>query len=637
MQKEVCREVPKEVCHLGLANPHKVKRPMQLKWCTKKGEGDDSTPTYQTSYLPPPGSTPTGKPFSATATPLNLNPDGSPLTWKSARTGPNSDDWWVSKDNEWRRLFTLTETCVAVHRDTLLSGIIPTYFSDKVREKIKETDQGSFLERRVRSVLGGDRLTATGPTRCNVAETVLIKAFYNSVVSDRADYSTADIANFYYGTPLPDNEHVYASVPLSSFSDTILDEYHLRHFIHNGQILLKFLKTIPGLPNAGILSKQRVDKIFAARGYIEDELVPCVYSHANNTLFVLVVDDMAIKYHGHAARQHLLDTLTDAGYGLTLNDKGTKFVGLTVNYQRSAGKLTISMPDYAEKVLKRFSHRNIQPCESPLLYDPPNYGAQSQRALDDTSDTLSDAANKEGQEIVGCGLWYARMIDSPTLTAISTIATELADKHTSIEPKLDRYLGYLMQYPTSQICFQASDRQYIVFGDVSHNSVTRGRSRAGGYGFYGWVGDPQRLNGAVFTMSCILDVVTASAAEGEYGAAYMVARHSVWMRAISNALRHPQGSTTIWCDNTVAVGLANDTLKIGRTKSIDLRFHWLRDRIRQEQFTITWVKSEENIADFFTKALPVHQHIQRRNQLVIHTTNSKRRIRTLNWRNSNTS
>ena len=60
MQKEVCREVPKEVCHLGLANPHKVKRPMQLKWCTKKGEGEENVPTYQTSYLPPPSNSPTG-------------------------------------------------------------------------------------------------------------------------------------------------------------------------------------------------------------------------------------------------------------------------------------------------------------------------------------------------------------------------------------------------------------------------------------------------------------------------------------------------------------------------------------------------------------------------------------------------
>ena len=388
--------------------------------------------------------------------------------------------------------------------------------------------------------------TPTGPTRCNVAETELIKAFFNSVVSDRAYFSTAEIANFYYGTPLPDTEHVYANVPLHRFSDVILDEYNLRPFIHNNQILIKFLKTIPGLPNAGILSKQSVDKIFAARGYYEDELVPCIYRHlTNNTLFLLVVDDIAIKYRDHAGRQHLSDTLTAAGYGLTLDDKGSKFVGLHINYQRSDGKLSISMPDYAAKVLKRFSHRSIRPCDSPMLYEAPNYFTTSQQAIDDTSDTLSDAAYKEGQEIIGCGLWYARMVDSPTLTAVSTLATELAERHISIEPKLDRYLGYLMKYPTSSICFYASDMNYIVFGDVSHNSVTRGRSRAGGYGYYGWYDDPSRLNGAVFTMSCILDVVTASAAEGEYGAAYMVARHAVWMRAISTALGHPQTPTTL--------------------------------------------------------------------------------------------
>ena len=256
---------------------------------------------------------------STSDTPLNLNPDGSPLTWKSARQGPNQEDWWKAKDVEWDRLFTLTQTCIAVHRNTLPPGVIPTYFNDKVREKIKEADGQSFLERRVRTVLGGDRITTAGPTRCNVAETELIKAFYNSVVSDNADYSTADLANFYYGTPLPETEQIYASVPLSSFSPAIMNKYNLQPYIHNNQILLKFLKTIPGLPNAGILSKQRVDSIFAARGYHEDDLVPCIYRHTSNrTLFLLVVDDMAIKYYGVEARDHLLDTLKSAGYGLTL-------------------------------------------------------------------------------------------------------------------------------------------------------------------------------------------------------------------------------------------------------------------------------------------------------------------------------
>ena len=33
--KQVCRKVPKEVCHMALTKPHSIKKPMQMKWCTK--------------------------------------------------------------------------------------------------------------------------------------------------------------------------------------------------------------------------------------------------------------------------------------------------------------------------------------------------------------------------------------------------------------------------------------------------------------------------------------------------------------------------------------------------------------------------------------------------------------------------
>jgi hypothetical protein len=44
------------------------------------------------------------------------------------------------------------------------------------------------------------------------------------------------------------------------------------------------------------------------------------------------------------------------------------------------------------------------------------------------------------------------------------------------------------------------------------------------------------------------------------------------------------------------------------SKSIDMRFHWLRYRVRQGQFDIIYVPGLQNIADFFTKALPVARH-----------------------------
>ena len=66
------------------------------------------------------------------------------------------------------------------------------------------------------------------------------------------------------------------------------------------------------------------------------------------------------------------------------------------------------------------------------------------------------------------------------------------------------------------------------------------------------------------------------------------------------------------------MGLANDTVKVKRSKSIDMRFHWIRDRIRQGHFTVSWVAGAANLADFFTKALPVKRH-QELMKLLVHT------------------
>jgi hypothetical protein len=44
------------------------------------------------------------------------------------------------------------------------------------------------------------------------------------------------------------------------------------------------------------------------------------------------------------------------------------------------------------------------------------------------------------------------------------------------------------------------------------------------------------------------------------------------------------------------------------SKSLDMRFHWLRDRIDQGLFRNVFVSGLKNLADFFTKPLPVARH-----------------------------
>jgi hypothetical protein len=58
------------------------------------------------------------------------------------------------------------------------------------------------------------------------------------------------------------------------------------------------------------------------------------------------------------------------------------------------------------------------------------------------------------------------------------------------------------------------------------------------------------------------------------------------------------------------IGPANRTVCPKMSKSVDIRFHWLRDRIDQGQFRVffVFVRGKKHLADFYTKTLSIARH-----------------------------
>jgi hypothetical protein len=54
-------------------------------------------------------------------------------------------------------------------------------------------------------------------------------------------------------------------------------------------------------------------------------------------------------------------------------------------------------------------------------------------------------------------------------------------------------------------------------------------------------------------------------------------------------------------DNTTATGYSNGTTKQKQTKAMDMRFYWIKDRVKQGQFNVYWGAGFQNLADYFTK------------------------------------
>ena len=229
---------------------------------------------------------------------------------------------------------------------------------------------------------------------------------------------------------------------------------------------------------------------------------------------------------------------------------------------------------------------------------------------------LTAAEITDVQEIVGCFLWYARVIDSTFLPAVNIIGSEMVNPTQHLLRQCERLLAYAAAYPDNALVYRASDMILEVQTDASYLSRSRSRSVAGGIGYLGSPGPDELPNGAVLTLSSVLDMVVASAGEAEYGAMFTVTQIAEFTRTVLLALGHAQPPTEMFCDNECALGLANDTVKQRRSKSVDMRYHWVRDRVRQGHFKVTWRSGKTLLADFFTKAIPVHRHQELMKSLV---------------------
>jgi hypothetical protein len=207
----------------------------------------------------------------------------------------------------------------------------------------------------------------------------------------------------------------------------------------------------------------------------------------------------------------------------------------------------------------------------------------------------------------GCLLFYARAVDSNILPAVCEIASDMARPTQAALAKADRIMAYLSGQPPYRRVYHACDMQLKIESDASFLSRSQSRSVAGGIMYCGNKND-KSLNAPIQCISSIIPTVCASAAEAEYAALFMNGQIGSWLRVILNALGYPQHEPTpIKCDNKCAVGIATDSVRPKRTKAIDMRYNWIRDKVRSKMFHVFWEPGEFNLADFYTKALPIHR------------------------------
>jgi hypothetical protein len=334
------------------------------------------------------------------------------------------------------------------------------------------------------------------------------------------------------------------------------------------------------------------------------------------------VDDFAVKCvvkdNAHQFRNALL-----RHYEITTEWVGTVYSGMALKWDYQQRTCDISMPGYVTFFFNKFQHDAPKhPQHTPSKYLTPIYGAKTQYTTRDETPLLSSKQCTNTQKITESVLDYARAVDPTVIMPINDIATEQTKTTEKTQVAENQPLDYLVTHTDATIRYPMLDMILHIHSDVSYLSLSHARSRLGGL-FYCGNKPPHadKLNGSILNAAAVLKNVVASAAESEVGGCFKNAQSGAPLRVALAELGHQQPATPLRTDNSTAFGILNETIKQKSSNAMDMRYHWITDRIPQKQFNVYWRPGKYNLGYYHTKHHSAQHHKDMR-PLILHQANS---------------
>jgi hypothetical protein len=111
--------------------------------------------------------------------------------------------------------------------------------------------------------------------------------------------------------------------------------------------------------------------------------------------------------------------------------------------------------------------------------------------------------------------------------------------------------------------------------------------------------------------------VSLSTVKAEYVTADSYCAQLLWMRQTLKDYGYTMNQVPLLCDNESAIKIAYNYCEHSRIKHIDIRHHFLRDHAIKGDIVISHVRTNEQLADIFTKPLDEKRFQELRSELNI--------------------
>ncbi|PKU63437.1 Retrovirus-related Pol polyprotein from transposon TNT 1-94 [Dendrobium catenatum] len=384
-----------------------------------------------------------------------------------------------------------------------------------------------------------------------------------------------DVANAFLHGDLADE--VYMKQPRG-----FLDSQH-------PQYVCKLRKSIYGLKQSPRQWFHKLTHSLQQIGFTFSQSDPSLllFHQSNARVFVLIyVDDILVTGNDSS---HIQRTLSHLKSQFSLKQLGDVLLFLSIQVIKTTYGYFLNQTHYTNDLISTAGFSNCKPATSP---------ARPKSKIPPDEKVFADPCLF--RKLAG-SLQYLSITRPDISFAINSICQHMHQPRNCDYLALKRLLRYI--------------KGTAAFG----LPITRGSLTLRSYSDADWAADPaerKSISGVcTFLGSTLISwsvkkqtTVARSSIEAEYRSLAVAIMEVLWLRRLALDFSIPQNNaTTIHCDNTSAIALANNPVLHARTKHIEIDHHFIRHHITHGNIKIAHICSSDQIADILTKSLPVNR------------------------------
>lgn len=303
---------------------------------------------------------------------------------------------------------------------------------------------------------------------------------------------------------------------------------------------------------------------------------------------MVYVDDIIVLSSSSSAVDRLVSGLRQQ---FAIKDLGVLHYFLGVEVASLKQGLSLTQRKYALDLLARAGMLKCKSATTPM--------SSTDRLCATDGDSLSDDDATLYRSLVG-GLQYLTLTRPDLSFAVNRVCQYLHAPRSSHWSAVKRILRFVHGTIAHGLLIQPSTSSALsAYSDADWAGSLDDRRSTGGYAlFYG----PNLIAWSAKKQS----TVSRSSTESEYKAVADATAELIWVEALLKELGVQQVSPPVlWCDNIGATYLSPNPVFHARTKHIEIDYHFVRERVAQKLLHIRFISSKDQLADIFTKPLPL--------------------------------